>query len=140
MVSKDQIKKHYDKHKRVYNVLSIALLLTTSVLITRSIVRRSCTPQLLDVADCLGTESVDSFSFLNNTKIAKGANITTNIYNKTKGHPGFVTRCVETGELFETQNAAASFFEIPPSILSRHLNDGLELREGLHFERLGVLQ
>ena len=95
---------------------------------------------MLDVADCLGTESVDSFSFLNNTKIAKGANITTNIYNKTKGHPGFVTRCVETGELFETQNTAASFFEIPPSILSRHLNEGLELREGLHFERLGVLQ
>ena len=95
---------------------------------------------MLDVADCLGTESVDSFSFLNNTKIAKGANITTNIYNKTKGHPGFVTRCVETGELFETQNAAASFFEIPPSILSRHLNEGLELREDLHFERLGVLQ
>ena len=66
--------------------------------------------------------------------------ITTNVYGGSKGHPGFVTRCLETGDIFETQGSAAEYYGIPPSILSNHLNRGVDLNEGLHFERLGVLK
>ena len=75
-------------------------------------------------------------SFFNRSPIN---NITLNNYTQTKGHPGFLTRCVETGDLFATQQEAATAFSIQPSVLSSHLNSGTPLREGLHFERVGVL-
>ena len=47
---------------------------------------------------------------------------------------------LETGDIFETQGSAAEYYGIPPRILSNHLNRGVELHEGLHFERVGVFK
>jgi hypothetical protein len=67
-------------------------------------------------------------------------NMVTTIHNGSKGHPGFITRCIETGELFATQGSAARAFNIPERTMTKHLNYGRELSENLHFERLGILQ
>ena len=92
-------------------------------------------------AGCPKKEPMYSFSF-NFGKSIFGSvtnSAVTTIHKGTKGHPGFVTRCVETGDLFETQGVAARTFDIPETIMSKHLNQGRELIENLHFERVGVL-
>lgn len=54
-----------------------------------------------------------------------------------RGHPGFVVKCLETGEVFASQNRCASLLGINPADLSKHLR-GLKVHAGgLHFERLG---
>lgn len=64
---------------------------------------------------------------------------TVNVYTGTSGHPGFMTRCIETGEVFRTQKMAAEAFGISERIMRLHLNEGYPLAEGIHFERLGVI-
>lgn len=67
-------------------------------------------------------------------------NTITTIHNGGRGHSGYVTRCVETGELFATQGDAARTYGIPETILSKHLNYGRDLVENLTFERVGLLE
>lgn len=54
-----------------------------------------------------------------------------------RGHPGWIVKCKETGELFASQNRAAEANGIDPSIMSRHLNGVFENAQGKHFERIG---
>lgn len=86
-------------------------------------------------------ESMGSFFFGQSTfgSVTNVNNAVTTVHKGSKGHPGFVTRCVETGEIFATQGDAAKAFDIPPEFLSKHLNYGRDLSENLHFERIGVL-
>ena len=53
-----------------------------------------------------------------------------------RGHPGWVTRCVETGEVYASQARAAACNNISPSRMSAHLNGQASHANGLHFERL----
>ena len=115
----ERCKTKYQKRKVLYNLAGVMALTFAVATITHGVVKRNCVPRLLDVVDRPGTESTNGGS---------------------KGHPGFVTRCLETGDIFETQGSAAEYYGIPPSILSNHLNRGVDLNEGLHFERLGVLK
>ena len=41
MIVKDQIKEHYEKHKTIYHIVGTGLVIFTTVLITRRIVRRN---------------------------------------------------------------------------------------------------
>ena len=54
-----------------------------------------------------------------------------------RGHPGYVVKCVETGESWASQARAAEVMKIDPGKLSRHLNGTMQHVNGLHFERLG---
>ena len=83
-------------------------------------------------ADCPIPESTGSVSF-------NGPVHTVNIYQGVRGHPGFLTRCIETGEVFVSQKAAAAAFGIHERIMGMHLNEGLPLDQGVNFERLGVV-
>ena len=136
----ERCKTKYQKRKVLYNLAGVMALTFAVATITHGVVKRNCVPRLLDVVDRPGTESTNSFSFFENSSVGNNNVITTNVYGGSKGHPGFVTRCLETGDIFETQGSAAEYYGIPPSILSNHLNRGVDLNEGLHFERLGVLK
>ena len=57
-----------------------------------------------------------------------------------QGHPGYVVQCVETGEVFMSQNQAAQKLGVNPSVLSGHLNGKFESAGGKTFIRLGVAQ
>lgn len=54
-----------------------------------------------------------------------------------RGHAGNVIRCVETGELFASQNRAASACGVNPATLSSHLKGKLENAGGYTFEKVG---
>lgn len=132
----EQIKEHVKKHKVAYSCGATAVV---SVGITCLIMRESHAG--LDAGpDWTEKSPVDSLSVLSNHSVFGKVNntIVTTIHKGNTGHPGFVTRCVETGELFATQGDAARAFHIPEEFMSKHLNYGKELLEDLHFERVGV--
>lgn len=54
-----------------------------------------------------------------------------------RGHPGNLVRCVETGEVFASQNRAAQALGLGAGNLANHLNAKLPHVKGLHFERMG---
>lgn len=144
----DKLKTHIHEHRDVYIGVGIGLTIAG---ITWTIVRGKSTdlvagsvPDLVagtgDSARSVVDNTTRSFSFGFNNHTTSINNAVTTIHTGTRGNPGFVTRCIETGELFETQDAAARAFGIPAEFLSKHLNYGRPLKEGLHFERLGVFQ
>lgn len=112
---------------------------------TRSSVEKSLSC-LADTASALPSGPRDHFSYFSPTTIVSNSTGVSVFHTPVvtshgggKGHSGFVTRCLETGELFKTQGLAAEAFGIGANIMSQHLNHGLELDQGLHFERVGVL-
>lgn len=82
-------------------------------------------------------ESTGSF-FSARTVFGDSTNTVTTVHNGHRGNPGFVTRNLETGALFETQGAAARAFDIPEDVLSKHLNGFFDNAKGMRFERIGV--
>ena len=66
------------------------------------------------------------------------AKITTNVYKNKKGHPGYLTRCIDTSDVFESQKKAASAFGISDKVMSEHLKGKLPDANGHHFERVVV--
>jgi len=130
-----KIKKHIEDHKIVY---SCAVTTVVVAGITCLIMRESHA-KLLGGMDWPEKAPVDSLFISGRSMFGSTTNVVTTIHKGTKGNSGFVTRCIETGELFETQSAAARAFGIPEQFLSSHLNNGRELSENLHFERIGVL-
>jgi len=131
----DKIKEHLKKHKEVYIVGGVSLAIITCLIMRES-------HAVLDAgADCPEKESVDYLNLFHGKSIFGSVtnSAVTTIHKGTRGNPGFITRCIETNDLFETQGDAARFFSIPEEFLSKHLNHGKELAEGLHFERVGVV-
>lgn len=54
-----------------------------------------------------------------------------------RGHPGNVVICLDTGEVFASQNRAASSTGVSPSVLSKHLSGKIPDAKGLKFQNLG---
>ena len=54
-----------------------------------------------------------------------------------RGHPGNIIKCVETGELFASQNRAADILGISKTSLSQHLKGKRPSVSGYTFENLG---
>lgn len=54
-----------------------------------------------------------------------------------RGHAGNIVRCVETGEVFASQNRACDLLGINRAELSNHLNGLKDDVKGLHFEKEG---
>ena len=65
-------------------------------------------------------------------------NVVTVIEREGRGHPGYLVRCLETGRVFPSQDAAARSIGAYPSILSSHLQGKHSDVFGLHFERIAA--
>ena len=146
----DKIKAHIERNKRRYICAGVVVGTVGIALITRSIMRRKNLSEVLRVSDA-GVlrvpsqidQSGSSFYFkrMDSSPVAIGntnCNITTNIYKWDKGHPGYLTRCKETGEVFSSQKKAAKFAGTTPSCMSSHLSGLKPDVQGLHFERVVV--
>lgn len=53
-----------------------------------------------------------------------------------RGHPGYLTRCLETGLTYPSQKSAAAAFGFDKTHMSDHLHGRLENLGGYHFERI----
>lgn len=133
---KGKVKKHLSAHKELYLGLCVGLTIAG---ITYLIMRdpESILPSGIDAELPSGSVAPDQaqtgfFIFADTIN----GDIATTVYNGTRGHPGFITRCIETGELFLTQSSAARSVGSSNSIMSTHLNGKLEDVNGYHFERV----
>lgn len=63
-------------------------------------------------------------------------NITQVVDSLRRGAPSWVVRCLETGEAFMSQRAAANAMGLSEAEISRHLNGALDHVRGYHFDRI----
>jgi hypothetical protein len=79
------------------------------------------------------TVTVRPLSFLSNRQT-----VVTVVAREGRGHPGYIVRCLETGNVFVSQNQAADAMNIPKHILSKHLTGEFADACGWHLERLAA--
>ena len=116
----EPIKTHFKKHKEAYIVGSACLLIgaATAVLIV--------TRKGVDVT--VAQKGVFVNSPITNTVVT---------ILERRGHPGNVIRCIETGEVFASQQRAAELLGLSAGNLSQHLSGKYAHVSGLTFEILG---
>ncbi len=124
----EKAKQHLKDHKTIYIVGGVAVF-------TCLIVRRGCYATLSNSVDSSGSPPVSVHPF---SIFSKSGDIITTVHNGHRGHPGFRTRNLETGAMFNTQADAASAFGVSERNLSQHLNGKYSNAEGFHFERLAA--
>lgn len=115
------IKEHVARHKTAYLIGSFVVVAG----ITYLVVRKMTSGQ--------DNVTVRSFNILSNHP-----SIVTMIESNRQGPPSWVVRCLDTGEWFSSQRAAALANGIYESHLSQHLNGLQDHVNGLHFERVCI--
>lgn len=70
----------------------------------------------------------------NRNKIVMGS--LTYIEANRQGPPSWVVRCLETGDIFTSQRAAALALNINEQTISRQINGLIESANDFHFERI----
>ena len=101
------------------------------------------TLMLLSIA-LLGIVALYIYDFLRERKILRnikspGAVATGVQQLARRGHPGNVIKCVETGEVFASQNRAAAAYGISAKALRNSLRGLKETAGGYHFEFVGEM-
>ena len=133
----DKVKNHIQKNKNYYIVGGVLVGAGITCLIMRPVVSgipRVPTSDVPRVSENVSYIQPRVLNFFSRT-----GDITTNIHNGERGHPGFLTRCLETGDVFKSQAKAAEAFEVSSSVMSGHLNGKLDDVGGFHFERIAVI-
>lgn len=139
-----KVRDHFKQNWKLYAGIGAGVAVasvTCLIMKNNDLLCGSCSP-LRCGSEELGRAVVDNttrssiFGWGNTSSTVNNA--VTTIHQGTRGPSGFVTRCIDTGELFQSQRLAASTFGISESALSSHLNKGVPLDQGLSFERLGV--
>jgi hypothetical protein len=154
------LKEHLKKHKEVYVVGSLSLTIAViTVLIMRGKnaavqsapenstefnvhpFQKESHAALVEGTDC-PKGSVDSFSFFSGNTTHGDNSPITNVVNvlerNGRGHPGYIIKCLETNELFDSQRTVAEEFNGSATMLSEHLRWRLGDFKGYHFERVGI--
>jgi hypothetical protein len=117
----DKIKTHFQENKKVYVALLAGVVVGA-------------------IAVIVVVRELGQIAIIDSYKIQILSPTTNNIMQnmmERRGHPGFVVRCVETGEKFSSQNHAASEMNLSGPNLSQHLNGMRNQVGGFTFERLG---
>ena len=134
-----RVKTHFVKHKQLYLGITIGAGLIMLAGITYVIVRdtsqldqrgNSVLPQrgisVLDVK-AENSQVVTNYGSMGNVSY---------ISANRQGPPSWVIRHVETGEIYTSQNSAATNLDISGSELSKHLNGLMDNVRGMTFERI----
>ncbi len=123
----ERIKAHINKHKVVYSCGTTAI---TVAGITYLIIGGRYAVVGNAASDGLERVTVRPLSFFSHHN-----NVVTVIERDGRGHPGYITHCIETGKDFATQGEAARKYGISSTVMSKHINGILENANGFHFER-----
>lgn len=122
-----KITEHLRKHKWKY-ILGVSVIASAGI---TTLIMRRCFIPYIENSDCI---------FAQNSVNILGKNVVTNnvsyISSNRQGPPSWVVRCLETDQVFTSQNAAAKSMGISIKDLSQHLNGLHEHANGYHFERI----
>ena len=139
MISKDQIKTHYEKYKIVYHLVGTGLLVILTVLITRRIVRRN-----ISVCDHLSGQRMDATTLVDNSginvssSIFKNSQVANTIINNSVERLSYIVHQEGTDNWWRSQSEAARELGISEPRISSHLNHGAPLENGIKLVREGV--
>lgn len=139
-MDKQKVKEHVKKNKVAYSVaITTVVVAGFTYLITRdpkSVLQRGADAVLQRGAVSPDQAKTGTFIFASGGSSVTTGDITTNVHAGTRGHPGFLTRWIETGEVFKSQGAAARAAGETEALLSGHLNGKFDSVNGKHFERI----
>lgn len=129
-----KFKKHIKENKKIYITGTVCFLVAGIT----CIIMRGRYADMQSVSDGLAKVTVRPLSFFSK-HIDQSTTIVNVVEREGRGHPGYITRCLETGELFLTQGEAAKAFSLSPANLSSHINGKFKDCGGYHFERVGLV-
>jgi len=131
----EKIKNHVKKHKVAYSCVATGVVVTG---ITTLIVRGRYVS--LGNAGLNGSNTADSSvtmrPFIFNLMAKQSGNVITTIEREGRGHPGYVTRCLETLVDYTSQADAARWAGVSPGVMSKHIAGLLPNAGGYHFEHV----
>jgi hypothetical protein len=131
----DEFKAHVVRHKVVYLMGSYVTVAGITCLIMRG---RISTLALRGVEESIvryAALDIRPLSFFSKQTI----NIVSVIERDGRGHPGYLTKCIENGILFSTQGEAARSVGSNSTAMSRHLTGNLPHLNNHHFERISSI-
>jgi hypothetical protein len=136
---KDKAVTHLREHKEAYAFGTVCLIAGVLAGIARPIVRSNTAQWGVGEGTARGgvanTASL-SLIFRNQQSIK----VTTVLDREGRGHPGWPCRNLETKRTFLSQREAANYYGIPEGILSGHITGKFPDANGLHFERVNLVE
>ena len=119
-----KIKSHLKENKKVYIAATVGVVVgaVSVFIITRH-------------GNVIQTTSSRGNNVNIKNVLAKNVTVVTT-YLEDRTNYAIPVRCIETGEVFGSQNRAATLLGLNPGDLSSHLNGKYDHVKGLHFERV----
>lgn len=127
MTLPSKIKDHVSRHKTVYTVGSYVVVAGVVYVVAKGVKVQG------GIANT--SVSVNPVSLFSNRMTT---NVMTIIDRGTQGPPSYLVQCLETGEIWISQRAAAFANGVSQTDLSLHLNGIKDSVNNLHFERVGI--
>ena len=121
----EKIKTHWEKYKQTYITVGVGVVVGVTIFI----VARKTAPTL-NIGKSAVVTDVKQF-------VTKG-DLNYTIKANRQGPPSWVVRCIETGDVFSSQNKAAEALGISSRDISCQLNGIKPDIKGLHFERICI--
>ena len=131
----DKVKIHVKRNQTYYICLGYTVFVAGfTALIMKDIYDAKhtyCTHQPLK-----STPTVHSGLSFYDSPVSNSFNVVNVIERESRGHPGYLTRCIETGLTWVSQKQAAIDNGVHPNRMSDHLHGLLENLDGKHYERI----
>ena len=127
----EKVKAHWEKYKQTYITIGVGIAASVVVGVVVYALTKRNNPDI----------NVDMNVGDNNHDPQQMVNLGTLNYTikaNRQGPPSWVVRCVETGEVFSSQNKAADSLGIGSKDISCQLNGIKPDVNGLHFERVCI--
>lgn len=135
MRTKSRVKRHFQENWKIYCAIGGTAIFTYAIMRnTRksSDAKDSIGDTSACVKDSIGDTQV--FSFLNN--IGPSIGVVNVMEREGRGHPGYLTRCLDDGLAYASQKRAAEAYTLDEKHVSDHILGRREHVNGLHFERI----
>ena len=129
----EDIRSHFQKNKNAYIAGIVGF---TFASITCLYMRGRY--EALAPGGAYGPETADTLVTMRPLSLLSNrmTNVVTVIDSNRQGPPSWVVRCLETGNIFTSQNAAADAMGLSATNLSQHLNGVQDSVNGFTFERI----
>jgi len=125
----EKIKAHLEKHKTLYACVATAAGVAT---FTAVIMRGRY------VENPMGSNGHDGATVRLLSFLSNRPSVVTVIQREGRGHPGYIVRCIETGDVFLSQTQAAAAMLIPEKVISHQITGKTLDANGYHFERVAA--
>ena len=141
METQDKIKNHFKRNAGAYvTLVGVCVLagITTVIMRERSTRVAEEFPLGVQRPPKNSHWEYSGSNFFSNSFNKDSFNVINVIEREGRGHPGYLTRCLETGLTYKTQAVAAREHGLSPTKMSNHLNGMLDHVGGYHFDRILV--